>query len=63
MIENSDIVIFPGGAGTVQEMFALLILKAGENPLMKGKEIAIYNRPVAGSTRGYWEHLLILLEP
>lgn len=64
MIENSDkFVIFPGGAGTVQEMFALLILKAAENPLMKGKSIIIYNRPVAGSTDGYWDRLLILLEP
>lgn len=64
MIENSDkFVIFPGGAGTVQEMFALLILKAAENPLMVGKSIIIYNRPVSGSTRGYWDCLLVLLEP
>jgi uncharacterized protein (TIGR00730 family) len=64
MIENSDkFVIFPGGAGTVQEMFALLILKSAGNPLMLGKSITIYNRPVSGSTRGYWDHLLVLLEP
>lgn len=64
MIENSDkFVIFPGGAGTVQEMFALLILKAAENPLMKGKEIVIYNRPITGSAHGYWDRLLVLLEP
>ncbi|HCR28832.1 MAG TPA: hypothetical protein DIV79_02290 [Opitutae bacterium] len=64
MIENSDkFVVFPGGAGTVQEMLALLILKAAENPLMVGKSIIIYNRPIAGSTLGYWDRLLVLLEP
>lgn len=64
MIENSDLfVIFPGGAGTVQEMFALLILKAAGNPLMKGKSIIIYNRQIPESTRGYWDRLLVLLEP
>ena len=64
MIENSDkFVIFPGGAGTVQEMFALLILKAAGNPLMKGKSIVIYNRPIDGQTDGYWDRLLVLLKP
>jgi predicted Rossmann-fold nucleotide-binding protein len=45
MIENSDaFVIFPGGAGTLQELLALLIFKAQGNPLMAGKPVIIFNR-------------------
>jgi len=45
MIENSDsFVIFPGGAGTVQEMLALMIFKHQKHPAMEGKPVVIFNR-------------------
>jgi uncharacterized protein (TIGR00730 family) len=45
MIENSDaFVIFPGGAGTVQEMLALMIFKHQKHPAMEDKPVAIFNR-------------------
>lgn len=61
MIENSSaFVIFPGGAGTVQELFALMIFKQQSSELMKGKQVVIYNRPDS-SGRGFWDALLPLL--
>lgn len=63
MIENSDaFVIFPGGAGTVQEMLALLIFKQMGKPLMKDKPVVIYNKalPEGG---GFWDHLIRALGP
>jgi len=62
MIENSDaFVIFPGGAGTVQELLALMIFIQQKNPLMDGKPVIIFNRrDVEGS--GFWDLLLPLLE-
>lgn len=63
MIENSDsFVIFPGGAGSVQEMLALLIFKQMESPLMKGKSVVIYNKPLPGGG-GFWDHLIRVLAP
>ncbi|WP_269525160.1 LOG family protein [Coraliomargarita parva] len=64
MIENSDaFVIFPGGAGTVQEMLALLIFKQMNHPCMMGKPVILYNRlNPDGSTR-FWDKLIDLLEP
>lgn len=64
MIERSDaFVIFPGGAGTVQEMLALLIFKQLNDPLLEGKPVIIYNRPVEGSSVGFWDGLINLLNP
>lgn len=63
MIENSDaFVIFPGGAGTVQEMLALLIFKQMGSSLMDGKPVVIYNKqlPEGG---GFWDHLVKMLDP
>jgi len=63
MIENSDaFVIFPGGAGTVQEMLALLIFKQMDSDLMRGKPVVIYNKPLAGRA-AFWERLVCMLEP
>lgn len=63
MIENSDsFVIFPGGAGTVQEMLALLIFKQMGSPLMEGKSVVIYNKPLPGGG-GFWDHLVKTLRP
>lgn len=45
MIEHSDaFIIFPGGAGTVQELLALMIFKHQKNPLMADKPVVIFNR-------------------
>lgn len=61
MIENSDaFVIFPGGAGTLQELFALLIFKQQGNPLMAGKPIVIFNREDSPGIR-FWNPLIDLL--
>jgi predicted Rossmann-fold nucleotide-binding protein len=62
MIQNSDaFVIFPGGAGTVQEMLALLIFKQSGHPLLSGKPIVLYNR--RAGERGFWDKLIELLKP
>lgn len=64
MIENSDaFVIFPGGAGTVQEVLALLIFKEMRSSLLKNKPIVLYNRRVPGTEIGFWDKLIKLLEP
>lgn len=62
MIENStSFVICPGGAGTVQELFALMIFKHQGNELMKGKKVVIFNRPDENGL-GFWDALLPLME-
>jgi uncharacterized protein (TIGR00730 family) len=61
MIENSDaFIIFPGGAGTVQELLALMIFKHQKNPLMEGKPVVIFNREHAPGLR-FWDPLIELL--
>ncbi|HEY5753906.1 MAG TPA: LOG family protein [Chthoniobacterales bacterium] len=61
MIENSDaFIIFPGGAGTVQEVLALMIFKHQKNPLMEGKPVVIFNRPCAAGVH-FWDPLIDLL--
>lgn len=63
MIERSDaFVIFPGGAGTVQEMLALLIFKLNGNPLMKDKPVVIYNRLNQDGATRFWDKLIALLD-
>ena len=62
MIENSDaFVIFPGGAGTVQELLALMIFHQQGNPLMKGKPVIIFNRENKDGI-AFWEPIVSLLE-
>jgi uncharacterized protein (TIGR00730 family) len=61
MIERSDaFVIFPGGAGTVQELLALLLLKESNDSLMRGKPIILFDR-IDGSGVHFWDPLIILL--
>jgi uncharacterized protein (TIGR00730 family) len=61
MIENSDaFIIFPGGAGTVQELLALMIFKHQKNPLMEGKPVVIFNREHQSGLR-FWDPLIDLL--
>ena len=62
MIEHSDaFVIFPGGAGTVQELLALLIFKTQGHPLMAGKPVVIFNRRDERSGLRFFEPLIDLL--
>ena len=59
MIERSDaFVIFPGGAGTLQELLALMIFKQHGHELMNDKPVVIYNR--FDETRGerFWTPLI-----
>ncbi len=61
MIENSDaFVIFPGGAGTVQELLALMIFRHQKNPLMEGKPVVIFNRQSHAGLQ-FWDPLIDLL--
>lgn len=63
MIENSDaFVIFPGGAGTVQEMLALMIFKHQGNPSMAGKPVIVFNRTDAHGVK-FWDPLIAMLKP
>ena len=62
MIERSDaFIIFPGGAGTVQELLALLIFKQSGNPLMAGKPIILFNRIDEKLQVPFWGKLVTLL--
>jgi hypothetical protein len=62
MIERSDaFVIFPGGAGTVQEMLALLIFAQQRHPLMEGKPIVVFDR-IDAVGRRFWSPLIALLD-
>lgn len=61
MIENSDaFVIFPGGAGTVQELLALMIFRHQRHALMDGKPVVIFNRR-NHTGLGFWDPLIDLL--
>lgn len=63
MIENSDaFVIFPGGAGTVQELLALMIFHQQKSPLMKDKPVIIFNRKDEKTGDSFWGPLVTLLE-
>lgn len=63
MIDNSDaFVIFPGGAGTVQEMLALMIFKHQGNPSMTGKPVIVFNRKDANGV-SFWDPLIAMLGP
>lgn len=59
MIERSDaFVIFPGGAGTLQEFLALMIFKHHENPLMHNKPVVVYNRHDETKGVRFWDPLI-----
>ena len=62
MIQRSQaFVIFPGGAGTLQELLALLILHQQQSNIMERKPVIIFNRLMEDGTR-FWGPLLPLLE-
>ena len=61
MIQNSDaFIIFPGGAGTVQELLALMIFKHQKHPHMAGKPVVIFNRKNQIG-QPFWDPLIDLL--
>jgi predicted Rossmann-fold nucleotide-binding protein len=63
MIERSDaFVIFPGGAGTVQEMLALLIFKHQGHPSTLHKPVVVFNRTHADG-HGFWTPIIDLVRP
>jgi uncharacterized protein (TIGR00730 family) len=63
MIEHSDaFVIFPGGAGTVQEMLALMIFKQQRNPAVEGKPVIVFDRKDTNGV-GFWGPLINMLSP
>jgi uncharacterized protein (TIGR00730 family) len=62
MIERSQaFVIFPGGAGTVQEMLALMIFQQQQHPDMHGKPVVVFDR-VDEQGRSFWKPLIALLQ-
>ncbi|WP_411828001.1 LOG family protein [Luteolibacter sp. AS25] len=61
MIERSEaFVIFPGGAGTVQEMLALMIFKHQAKKGMRDKPVIVYDR-MDSSGKRFWTPLIELL--
>ncbi|MGJ8633586.1 MAG: LOG family protein [Luteolibacter sp.] len=61
MIERSEaFVIFPGGAGTVQEMLALMVFKQQNNKEMKDKPVIIFDRLDSSGER-FWTPFITLL--
>ncbi len=62
MIEKSNaFVIMPGGMGTIQELFALLILKHQKNDMMKGKKIVLYNKLDEQLAKRFWNPALDII--
>lgn len=62
MIERSDaFLIFPGGAGTVQEMLALMIFRHQSKKGMAGKPVIVLDRMDKGGVR-FWTPLIDLLD-
>ncbi|MFK7849623.1 MAG: LOG family protein [Akkermansiaceae bacterium] len=62
MIERSDaFVIFPGGAGTVQEMLALMIFKHARDKGLPDKPVIVFDRMDSSGQR-FWTPLIDLLE-
>ena len=67
MVANSDaFILLPGGAGTLQELLALLLLlRDKENPLMRqrvhrdrSKKIVLVNQRLDGSGRGFYDPII-----
>ncbi|MFT4641422.1 MAG: putative Rossmann-fold nucleotide-binding protein [Verrucomicrobiales bacterium] len=55
IIENSDaFVAYPGGAGTVQEILALLLLKQNKNPIMANKPVVLFDRKDEATRKRFW---------
>ena len=62
MIERSDsFVAFPGGAGTVQEVLALLLLKQEGHEVMRDKPVVLFDRLDERTGKRFWAPLIELL--
>jgi predicted Rossmann-fold nucleotide-binding protein len=62
MLEASDaVVVAPGGAGTVQEWAALLMLKKLRPDAFKDKHMVIYNPPLNNEHQKIWNHTLTVV--
>ncbi len=62
MLEASDaVVVAPGGAGTVQEWAALLMLKKLKPEAFKDKHMVIYNPPLNNEQQKIWNHTLTVV--
>ena len=62
MIANSEsFVAYPGGAGTVQEVLALLLMKQEGNPLMKDKPVVIFDRKDQRTGHRFWAPFIQML--
>ena len=71
MVAHSDaFILMPGGAGTLQELLALLLLlRDNENPLMRHrrhkslpKRIVLVNQRSSGSGRGFYDPVIDLIQ-
>ena len=71
MVANSDaFILLPGGAGTLQELLALLLLlRDKDNPLMRhrvhqdrSKKIVLVNQRLDGSGRGFYDPIINLIQ-
>ena len=71
MVAHSDaFILLPGGAGTLQELLALLLLlRDNENPLMRhrvhrdrSKKIILVNQRLDGTGRGFYDPIIDLIQ-
>ena len=71
MVAHSDaFILLPGGAGTLQELLALLLLlRDQKNPLMRNrvhrdrpKKIVLVNQRLDGSGRGFYDPIIDLIQ-
>ena len=71
MVAHSDaFILLPGGAGTLQELLALLLLlRDNDNPLMRlrvdqdrPKKIVLVNQRLDGSGRGFYDPIIDLIQ-
>ena len=71
MVANSDaFILLPGGAGTLQELLALLLLlRDTENPLMRhrvhrdrSKKIVLVNQRLDGSGKGFYDPIIDMIQ-
>ncbi len=62
ILEASDaVVVAPGGAGTVQEWAALLMLKKLKPEAFKDKHMIVYNPPLNNEQQRIWNHTLTVV--
>lgn len=60
--ESQAFAIMPGGAGSVQELMALVLMKNQDNRLMRGKDIVIVNKETDIEGVRFWDPAISLLK-